>query len=85
MRCALKFYVFYTTLLAKLAFCIRTTFGIYHKHIGLNNVECRNEVKHTAALIDIGILYSLDILHHKQAFLLREHRFAMLVLLVGCV
>ena len=85
MRSALKFNVFYAALLAKLALGIGAAFGIDHENIGFYHVDGRNEIKHAASLVNICVLNRLDILHHKQAFLLREHRLAVLVLFVCCV
>ena len=85
MGSALKFNVFYAALIAKLALGIGAAFGIDHENVGFYHVEGRNEIEHAASLVNIRVLYRLDVLHHKQAFLLGEHRLAVLVLFVCCV
>ena len=71
------------SLLTELAFGFTATLGIHHKDVGIDDIEGRNEVDNTTTLVDIGFLDGLDILYHKQAFLLGKHGLTVLILLIG--
>ena len=80
---ALQFDILDAALFAELTLGRAAAFGIDYEYIGLDQVECGDEVDDATAIVDIGFLDGLDILDHKQAFLLGEHGLTMLVLQVG--
>lgn len=82
---AVKLDVFDAALLAELALIVATTFFVDYKDIWLVLVERREEVDDTTTLVDAGFLDVFDALYHEEALLLREHRLAMLVLLISGV
>ena len=65
MRRALEFDIFDAPFLTDPTFLIRPTFSVHHKHIRFHLIKSRQEVDHSASLIDIRILHRLDILDHE--------------------
>ena len=80
---ALKRDILDTALGAELTLGIASAFGIDYEDVGLDNIESGYEVDDSPTLVNIGFLNGLDILHHEEALLLREHGLAMLILEVG--
>lgn len=83
MGSALELDILDAALLAELTLGSATALGIDNKDVGLDNIESGNEVDDSPTLVDVGFLDGLDILHHEEALLLREHGLAMLILEVG--
>ena len=83
MRGAFEFDILDATLLAELTFGGAAALGIDDEDVGLDEVERGDEVDDTATFVDVGLLDGLDITNHEEAFLLREHGLAVLVLLIG--
>ena len=83
MGSALELDILDAALLAELTLGSATALGIDNKDVGLDNIESGYEVDDSPTLVNIGFLNGLDILHHEEALLLREHGLAMLILEVG--
>ena len=83
MRSTLQFNVLNPPLLADAALFVAASFGIDYENVRTHKVQCRQIVDDAASCIDEGVLDIAYALHHEEAFLLREHRLAMLVLQVG--
>ena len=77
---ALKLYVLDAALAADLRLERRAAVGVDHETVRLDQVQRRQKVDHSAALVDHGVLDVADRLDHKEALVLREHRLMMLVL-----
>ena len=84
-RCALQLDVFYTPLCADTPLLLTAPFGIDDKDVRLDKVERGQEINDATTFVDIGILDIAYGLHHEKTFFLREHGFAVLVLLVGSI
>ena len=83
MGSALELDILDAALLAELTLGSATALGINNEDVGLDNIESGYEVDDSPTLVNIGFLNGLDILHHEEALLLREHGLAMLILEVG--
>lgn len=80
---ALELDVLDAALLAELTLSVAAALGIDDEDVGLDDIECGEEVDDSPTLVDIGFLDGLDVLDHEEALFLREHGLAVLVLEVG--
>ena len=85
MWVALQHYILYAPFLTYFLLCIAAPIAVHHQYVGLYDIQRRQKIQHTVALIDVCLLHVANALNHKQSFLLTIYCLMVLISLNGFV